>query len=504
MTIVFSNPSRFDLEQGKWLSGYAGIFIANSACKGISLSNTELRLAELQQPLRYGTKVVLLLGQRSLDEYCKTRSQLIDNDIRLDQQRGSPIESPTSGIIYIASYLPQDAMDMKAAYEKDNNEYINQGLSKEEDDDVETKEISETGAKGTKGLTSRSNYKFFLERDCKKAIGFLLGTRKLDKIDTSNFQIYPPAETIIYELTNNKGQDLYFDIETMDWLCNMSCFGFSFGNNNVYVCPFYRYDYSPAYTELPQILYSLGMAISNNNVIGHNIAGFDLFVLAYFYKLSIGKSNYDTMLAMHRLFPEVEKSLGHGISLYTNLPYHKNEGIFNPKNLEQERQLWEYNGKDVASLKYLKQGIDEEAKKKFACGSIEQVNKSIRPYLIISLTGIHYDQKELEDTVIENDKRCNAILKIISYLIGYVVLPTSNKQCVDYFHTCLGMKIVKRSPKTNKPSLAEGCLLTLYIKQEHPIIPLFIYFRQLVKETGSLGFIPWKRAESVTQPIIEI
>ncbi len=65
------------------------------------------------------------------------------------------------------------------------------------------------------------------------------------------------------------------------------------------------------------MLRALAVALRDNTVVIHN-ALFDLFVLAYRYGIPAPPNVYDTMLAHHRLFPEVEKSLGHCISLYTD------------------------------------------------------------------------------------------------------------------------------------------------------------------------------------------
>lgn len=493
LCIIFSYPSRFDMQAGKLLQGFAGIFMAKTACAGVLLNSCYIDILENILPnssLPANTKVVLLLGYKACDSFLKDRLNLIDKDISLNAQRGSPVVK--DNIIYIASYLPQDAMDMKASYEVDHNPYLNKAA---QDDDSDDSDSSGEEIKTTKGKTQRGNYRFWLEKDCQKAIGLLSGRLAIQHLE-EDIRIYPSSSEVIELLLHHKNSLMYFDIET-ESRRYMTCFGFSFDDGPTYVVPCLRYDYSPAYTDLPRILACLSIALFYNTVVGHNISGFDLFVMVHDYKLLVGPNNYDTMLAHHRLFPEVEKSLGHCISLYTTLPYHKNEGVFEPNNEIEEQALWYYNGKDVLTLKYVKKAIDKEAEKIYACESIKQINACIIPYLTMTLQGIKFSQEKRSEILSLNDRKLNAMMKIIKFLVGYEVLPSSPKQCEQYFHDAIGLPVVARSRKTQKPSLKEQALLKLYIKIEHPMIPICIYFRQLMKESGTLGFLEWKKNEII-------
>jgi DNA polymerase I-like protein with 3'-5' exonuclease and polymerase domains len=428
-----------------------------------------------------GTKVLLLLGQRALDTFAKERETLVDPSVTLNQQRGSPIVS-SSGLVYVASYLPQDAVDMKADFEKKYNIlYVEQSDEDENEDD--------SNAKTTKGATKRSNFRFWLEKDTQKAIRIVADG--LVPYPESQVEIYPSEAEVIEALLSNKGGFLHFDIET-DRERNMLCFGFRFNSGKVYVVPVYLFDYSLAYVQMFRILQALAVAIRDNTIVGHSIGCFDLFVLAHKYKIPWGEHAYDTMFSHKRVFPEAEKSLGHVISLYTDLPYHKNEGVFEPKNNVEQRQLWEYNAKDVLALEYVKQGIDREAARILATESVEEVNECIFPYLLITLQGVRYDKDKQIATLLDNDRRMTALLRIIKWFVGDNLLPTSSVQCAKYFHDRCRLPVIGRSKKTGKPSLSEKNLLKLGIKHEHPLIPLCINFRQLMKESGTVDFIPWK------------
>ena len=98
LTVVIDTPSRFD--RRILMSGYAGAFFDSTLT--VSRYSCDLRtLATMNAGLLPDTKVVLLLGRKSLHQY--------KPGVGLDEQRGNPwIED---GVTYIASYMPQDTFD---------------------------------------------------------------------------------------------------------------------------------------------------------------------------------------------------------------------------------------------------------------------------------------------------------------------------------------------------------------------------------------------------------
>lgn len=71
---------------------------------------------------------------------------------------------------------------------------------------------------------------------------------------------------------------------------------------------------------------------------------------------------HDTMIAQHVLLPDLPKSLGFMNSIYTDIPFYKDEGkVWNqPRTPELERQYYEYNAKDIcATAEVAAQQIEE-------------------------------------------------------------------------------------------------------------------------------------------------
>lgn len=491
LTIILSNPSRFTNQSSRddLLEATGGWFF-NRECLSPETNRfcCDIRLADDRSPLITGTKCVLLLGQRALTLWTGATTTL-------SEQRGSPLTIARTDIPAIASFLPQDAVDIQN-YEKRFNK---EAEGYEEQDDEETEKVAEyLGEKG-KSRTTRSNWRFWLRSDTKKALRIVENRQVLSCRYTPSYHICPGADEIISTLESTKGKDLFIDIETDFDSVDMRCFAFSFGANGtnkvpVYVVPTLDIYYRPAYDRLPQILRALSIAFRDNCVVAHNGANFDFFVFAWKYKIPIGRNVYDTMVANHRIYPDVEKSLGHCVSLWTYEPYHKNEAVHTYRTTQQAEKLYAYCGKDVYTMLLVKEAQLEFARKiPGLYESIQQANASIRSYLITSLMGLRFNENAREAWVKENDRLLTQYLRIMTLLTGPSVAPLiSNQKCVRYFHDQLGYPVVARSKKTKNPSLAEDALLKLRLNHDNPVIDFLIKYRQTQKEVGTLNFEPWK------------
>lgn len=486
LTVVMSNPSRFDYKQ--LLSGYAGQYF-DECLSPIHRSQCDIRLFNDPSPLLPNTKVVLCFGIVAAKHYFASQ------DSTILEVRGSPILK--SGVVFIASISPQDGVDIKASYEKNLNkntkEYLGLETPANSGDGDECGDDSD--AKRTYARTSRSNFKFWLKADITKAKQLLrpeVVSALVEQTNFSDYRVYPPLEEAINALLTAK-TPIVLDIETSPNL-DLWCVGFGTTEDKapVYVVPVFDYTKSLAYSNIPHFLRALSICMLKNGVIAHN-AMFDLFVLASCYNVSFGRNIFDTMLAAHRLEPEIEKSLGHCISLYTLMPYHKNEGNFQPCNKYQQEALWSYNGKDVYTtrLLYHKLKLQENA-------SVKQVNASIYPYLLMELFGISYDDSKVKDIISLNDRYMTQYLRLLRVMTGYNLLPSSPKSCTHYYHDILKYKVVKRSKKTKAPSLDEKAMLTLAVSHDHPTIPLVLEYRRLKRQTGQLKFKPWNQYDEST------
>jgi hypothetical protein len=476
-----SQPSRQDSKH--LMSGYAGVFF-NSDCLQPTTSRwrCDIRTSEtIGAGLLPNTRGLLLLGDKALHEWGEDYS-----NYTIQELRGSPIRNRFN-LPCICSFSPQDAID-PVDHESRLNYHITEAAHDDDDDS------DEYDTKKRHGRTRRSNYRFWLVRDVKK---LLWGIENGTQPEKYEIRIYPSIEEIFEVIKDRRNQYVEFDIET-DSDKNLLCFSLGFeGSNIFYSIPILRYDYSLAYgLSTYEIIRKLIILLNRNTIVIHNCM-FDLFVLAHKYRIGFPRSIYDTMFAQHRCFPEAEKSLGHSLSCWPEIwePFHKDEGIFEPKNLEQEKQLWTYNAKDAAAMRFIRTAQMKYAKSVDGLEwSIQQSNSLMYPFLLNTLHGMNVDVERRETMMKENDRLLNHYQRALDYLTKpYSLNASSNPSCCNYFHGLLDYPVVGRSKKTGEPSLNETNLLKLKLKNpDNAAIDFCIKYRQVKKEFGSLKFIPWK------------
>ena len=495
LTIVMSNPSRFDERNHTLLSATAESLVNYCLKPDYNVYQCDIRLKEDTTTLLPGTKCVLLLGQSAATSWLNNTTNT------LNEIRGSVYIH--QDIPHVASYFPQDCKDIKDyehEYRSANHPQEQQPTDIEDDDEEDS-----AGEKRRHGRTKRKNFGFWLLKDiqkCKKIMQY--GFKPEPECE---YVVWPGSSLVIDELTKHKNEHLYFDMET-DTSLNMLCFSFSFSSSSIVFCvPILDHLYQPAYSNLALIIKALSISIRDNILVAHNGSGFDFVVLGFKYHIPIYRV-YDTMLAQHRCFPETEKSLGHCTSLWTNQPFHKDEGSAGWFTASSVMKTLAYCGKDVFTMKLIHAAISEYAKTIPGLRtSIEQVMASIKPYLIITLTGIRYRQQMLKDIMSYNDRLMIQYMRCIRILIGEKssnvlskrfksALPASNPQCVEYFHNMLGYPFMGKGKLTKtgarNPSLAKKNMFKLRLKFNNPVIDFCIAFRELAKESGSLKFTPWK------------
>ena len=500
LTIILSNPSRFDLADARLLTGQAGTMLSNHClAPEFNLLQCDVRLMEDASPFLDGTKCILLLGEAAMHHFCPSTK-----DNTLNEMRGSPLY--VNNIPAIATFFAQDAVD-RAGHEQRLNTYSKDYVADDEDDDDEQEDNVKSYSP-----TKRRNYAFFVQRDVKKVKHLL--TNKLTKWPVEpapDYRIYPDADEVIHILTNTKGQFLDFDMETDYAGTNLLCFAFTFDNKTIYSVPVLDNNWLFAYANIGKILRALAIAIRDNTLVAHNGHSFDFFVLAHKYSIMINKA-YDTMLAMHRCFPDIEKSLGHGTSIWTYQTFHKDTDSEAYYTNQQMMQKLLYCAKDVFTMSLIRRAVTVYAKTIPGLeDSIALANASVRPYLTTTMQGIRYIPEQLRETMTYNDRLMTQYLRIINILLGegtiahlrsrskngkVAAFPSSNPQCIEYFHNMLGYSVVARTKENaqgeRNPSLGKLAMFKLALKYENPVIRFTLLFRTLKKESGSLKFIPWR------------
>lgn len=479
LTIILDQPSRFDTKH--LISGNAGSYF-DSLLLPITRFNCDIILANDSRELLPNTKVILLLGQAALEKFAP------GIDRSLNTYRGSPyiIYNKDQKIICIPTFTPQDSFDRKN-YEHPENE--------DEQGDDETDE----GGEKDNQKTRRKNFKFWFHNDVRKAIRLL--QHGIKNYPTVSKIIATSADSILEYLKKCKDGYLTIDIETNPlWQQSLTCIGILWSPTNklneikdeqleVIVIPFMRYNKELFYTpeNYCRIFVALTVAMRSNLVIGHNLS-FDLFILLYKYHLHPPINIADTMVRHHRLHPEVEKSLGHCITYYTDEQYHKDEsGGFNPVSFEAENKLWMYNAKDVITTFFIYCEQEISLAKAGATVSAEQACKCIRSILAMQFEGLLCDTDKLCKMLDETDKRLDQFARILTILTKRTFNPRSSQQVCKYLYDELKLPRPLYKP-TDKESLFK-----LYAKYRIPSLRVILAYRVEGKQASMFRKIKfWK------------
>jgi hypothetical protein len=433
-----------------------------TGCLLAPLASVKVFDAEKRELLPNYITQVLILGGKALS--------ITHPDKELDQFRGCLTTYQDK--LAIASYHPIDAAD-QTSWESEDAE----STSNDEKDFARTQP---------------SNYFFWIRRDTHK----LLSKEYLSlKHPPLKYYAAPNLEKFLayaYKAIANPFTTIYLDIECRREDHSLTCVGLAFDDSPVFVLPIYFHNNIRSYGDAWKILLFLSKALSTRTIVVHN-AMFDLFILSRYYRVLVGRKVFDTMLCQHRCFPEAEKSLGHTISYWTYLGFHKDMAVENPRNPDQQAKLWEYNARDVYAMREVhKQQVKYLSNNRPLAASVDQANALVYPYLLCQLRGMAVDENALMLAKLEHAKR-ERVLKLIAQILSGEgsFNPGSAKQCIDFFHGKLHYEVVSRTAG-GQPQMNQRALYRLRLKNNNPLLDVIIAYRIVAKEGSMLEFQPYE------------
>jgi len=175
---------------------------------------------------------------------------------------------------------------------------------------------------------------------------------------------------------------------------------------------------------------------------GQNI-GFD----AHFLLRRLGiksRSLHDTMVVQKTLFPDYPMGLDFICTMYTDLPYYKNEGKKWFKVGGAWRTLWNYNALDsiVCADAHPKQV--EDLKRQGNLETYERQRKIIEPLVYMMERGIRVDVEEMKKKGTEYGRLIEERTAELQRLCGFDINPNSPKQLANYFYGQRGLQTYRK------------------------------------------------------------
>ena len=305
----------------------------------------------------------------------------------------------------------------------------------------------------------------------------------MNPVKEREFITNPDMPTIVDRLSylRDHAQFLTVDIETRMYSF-IDCIGFTDADDWAICVPFHAGGV-PRWTQGEELyirqLINEVMA-SRSLKIMHN-AMYELFWF-YFYGIPCNNLWMDTMLAMHTIHPEFKKALWSAQSLYSNEPYHKDEG----RDSDDDESRWIYNCKDVAVTHEISAPLlDDLRSTKLTHFFFNHVMREVKPYLAMSVAGVKIDQKKWAELTVETIKERDEYQAILDEKIGKPLNVKSFPQMKAHFYDKLKLKpiLLKGRPTLNEDALwelsakypnAKGLQDVIYVRNRRTFLDLFL------------------------------
>lgn len=305
-----------------------------------------------------------------------------------------------------------------------------------------------------------------------------------------NYILEPSFEECIAYLRRcQKGTHHAFDIEVSGK--EVSCISFAAeGDGSAISIPFMKKtdrglrEYFSASQET-QIWTEIARLLEDEGIksIAHN-ATFDTTFLHECYGI-VPKQIHDTMVAQAILWPDFPKGLDFVTSIYTKIPYYKDDGK-HAKALG--RNYWKYNAKDSIVLTEAFPQMVDDLRRTKRWDTYDHQRELIEPACFMTRRGVDADEEGLNEWSQELGERYEELLDEIEEHTGEYgrLNPNSPKQCKEYFYEFRGEKPYKYN---GKPTTREKAMKQLAGTKGYEEASLVLEARGLRKMKGTYADI---------------
>ena len=191
-------------------------------------------------------------------------------------------------------------------------------------------------------------------------------------------------------------------------------------------------------------------------------AAFDTTFLFREYGIKT-RNIHDTMIAMAILYPDFPKDLGFITSIYTDMPYYKDERKSVDAIITDADAFWIYNAKDSIVLMEALPRMLKDLERMGNLETYEQQRRLLNPLLYMTERGIKMDVKGMREASNKIEAELIQIEQKVNELVGRDINIRSPKQLKEYFYGDkrqgnLGIPPYKTK---GKPTTDEGALIRL-------------------------------------------
>lgn len=271
-------------------------------------------------------------------------------------------------------------------------------------------------------------------------------------------------------------QDLVFDMETFGGT-NLACAGFSAGDpERAWV---FELDTRERLEAVKHLLEN-----PKTRKIGHNICAYDVPMLDA-AGIHVRNVYWDTEIAQHVLVPDLPKSLAFVQSIYTDMPYHKDEGkeIWRTKRWNREDMDKEllYCGKDVLADAEIAQVQPEYLCERRLEPVFERRMAIFEPLRSAMSLGFRANVKKIYIDALRTERQLKDAQKALDDLAGHPVNANSNNATGDVKRLLFEERKIAPRYKKGKLTADAHVLADIAARTNDPAPNLILRVRRLSK-----------------------
>lgn len=260
-------------------------------------------------------------------------------------------------------------------------------------------------------------------------------------------------------LNEHSSVDVAYDIETS--FGSITCVSLAFSPTDSMSIPTTK-KYWGSTLRLKDVIKQIQWVLTDNTglKIAQN-ASFDIQYLMRLFNILPSKPWFDTMIAQHSCYSEMQKSLAFLTSIYTNEPYYKDDLKVWNADMTDNHKLWNYNARDSAVTFEIKNALDIEMDSLGVRHTYNFMMDLLEPLLFMMLKGVRIDTDKKQEY---RDKLIPQLEEKIAHIQTTYgdVNPNSPKQVAALIDRLGLTPIINR--KTGKPTTNRKALTKLSAK----------------------------------------
>jgi DNA polymerase I-like protein with 3'-5' exonuclease and polymerase domains len=276
------------------------------------------------------------------------------------------------------------------------------------------------------------------------------------KLDTDDFIMHmnPTLQDVTEYLHSFRmDEPVSVDIETKKDIKQIVCVGFAQGKEAMSI-PLFAYGranncYWHILEEEAEVWRLISMVLTDEKLekIFQNWM-YDAYWFRY-YGIKVMGRIWDTMLMHHCRYHELRHGLDFLTSIYTTIPYYKDEGKEYDPKLPNER-FWRYNCLDVLGPVIIREELEKELREANLLDYyFEWYEQLLWPYLNKAFNGLNVDRPFLDAQTSFWKGRRDELQAQLNDMVGFELNVKSSEQCCDYFYDKLHMPTqYKRGTRT--------------------------------------------------------